>query len=372
LKKQSLYDFFNVDKSHHITDPKIIYDSTSNRWFAVIVDGGITTVLKNGSAYPSCLPDGCRVALAISQGFDPTKQWSNISVNSSKSDRFPDQPNIAANKFNLLLTTTEFNIHKLNPFLRSDEIESSDREHAQNVTKPFVLDTNVELTGGFPKTYVISKDVLFGDKKIIISEKNKFDTDEPVIPISFINTSKCSSTASPIKENPNYELSPITEIKIIDRCSPTDAGFKNEKNILIPKLFPSPPFKQRFLNDEGKAEEIRLFSAIRTDKSIWVALHSACEASFQSNHSCIDIIKFDNVTIKHQPIGLNYAYNLSGYTKFNLNGTDFYYPSIGVSKDGKLVFIAGFSNSTTHPSLIVSKLISENVTQYNTWLTVLI
>ena len=327
LDKKLLHDLFNISKDHYITDPKILYDNTSARWFATIVDGGKEEI-KNGSSYYTCLPF-CNVKIAVSENDDPTQNWSLFSINATKLEHFPDYPQIAIGKFYFIMTTIEFPV--------SDESKS------------------------LHKTYKIDKNIFIEKNSTKFS--SPISSNFPYYPISSLNPSNYSSTVALFKENISDLYSPVREVRINDFYSPTAPVNNKVNEISVPKLYPAPAFKQPLLNLINNQSELKILSAVRNDTSVWIGLHSACQPISISNYSCINILRFDkiNVTGSGDP-QFNYKYDLTENTQYHIKDTDVYYPAIGISGEGNLFFISGFSNATTFPSLRVSHLAAENQT----------
>jgi hypothetical protein len=78
LSTFSLYTFpFTIPTSDRISDPRVIYDSESGRWFASILD------ITNGS-----------FQLALSQSADPTGPWYHYTIAGAPAGDYPDQPTL--------------------------------------------------------------------------------------------------------------------------------------------------------------------------------------------------------------------------------------------------------------------------------------
>lgn len=331
LKKVELHDFFNISKRNYITDPSVVYDKSSDRWYATIVDGG-REKMENGSSFPTCLPIGCKVIVAVSDHETPMGTWSVYPINASEFGYFPDLPKISLSRFNLMVTTKEFEVYPV-----------------WNESKSRFW------------TYMIDKSQFSRSDPVV-----KIQYMDPVIPefpILFLDPTKCSSTATLYKIQTH---STVSKLSITDYCNPNDIGNYVSRDIQIPTLYPAPVFKQPFLNETDKDKndkyELTILSAWRNDTTMWIALHSACQPSSISENSCINILRIDK-TPRTGNFRSTYGYELTDFTQFHINQTDVYYPAIGISKDGKLFFISGFSNSTIFPSLMVSYLASENKTQ---------
>jgi hypothetical protein len=92
VKSFSLYNFFNVSTSDKLTDPRVVFDPTSGRWFAT------TSIFGPSSAY------GWN--LAVSATSDPTGTWYVYKYTTSGS--FPDFPKIGVNSNKVVLTGDAF------------------------------------------------------------------------------------------------------------------------------------------------------------------------------------------------------------------------------------------------------------------------
>jgi hypothetical protein len=331
LQIKPLYDLFNVSSKHYITDPKILYDSTTDRWFATIVDGGIETDAKDRY---TCEPS-CKVIIAVSTGNDPTQLWHTKEINATNTGYLPDQPNFTVNKFNFTLTTIEFPVSpKIN--------------HSINIYR----------------TYIIDKNSLV-NQNTSVAKISGSNTNEARYPIPYFDSSECSSTASVIKENGTELFSNVSSIRIVDYCDPSDMDNKSNPIVkLNSSLSPAPLFRQpssETNKDTNEKMEIKIHSATRNSSSVWLALHSACTPVVLSKESCLNILRFDRINAPSTVHG--YSYTLSENSQYRIKGTDVYYPAIGMSKNGNLFFISGFSNSTTYPSLVASELVSVNNTK---------
>jgi hypothetical protein len=332
LKTVSLYDFFNVTRNHFITDPKILYDNTSGHWFATIIDGGVEN--ETGKDRFTCQP-GCKVKIAISNTEDPTQTWRIKEIVTKNASYFPDQPKITANKLNFTISTTEF--------------------------LPTINNSN------YPTTVILDKNVLINHN----TQNGKMSNhtyDYPQNPIQYITPLTCFSTAAVIKDNKSNLFSDVTNVKIYDFCDPSNVRHHYKQPVkLTSKLSAAPEFKQPLLESNTMSTDARnhkmeivILSGIRNENTIWLALHSACTPIAISDHSCVNILRFDKIPAPGTIFG--YKYNQTENTQFDVSGTDVYYPVIGMSKNGKLFFLSGLSNSSTYPSLMVSRLISENQT----------
>src|SRR3990170_3410714 len=114
----ALSSFFGVPSNYSHTDPKIIYDALSGRWFASYVS------YING---PGGSNDFGRLHLAISQTSDPTGAW-NVYYR-SYSQNFPDYPGIGVTNDKFTISSNVFDIDAAINAYRGEEtvvIEKAD------------------------------------------------------------------------------------------------------------------------------------------------------------------------------------------------------------------------------------------------------
>ena len=78
LQYLNLSSFFNIPKADSISDPKVLYDTSSGRWFASITIGSCNRCIAN-------------VTVAVSSGSDPRSSW-NLYRLSLPAGVLADQP----------------------------------------------------------------------------------------------------------------------------------------------------------------------------------------------------------------------------------------------------------------------------------------
>jgi hypothetical protein len=318
ILKESLHDFFNISRMNYITDPVILFDNSSDNWYSIIVDGGNESRdPKSGLTGWSCNPI-CKVVIVKSNNDNPTQNRSIIEINATEKNFFPDEPKIAVNKFNLFMTTSEFNI----------------TSGAENHFYTYMIDK--EFRNVFEgRAYVFLP--LWSDQHFAVPERNP---------------SNCTSTAALVKDNPRELYSSASSIVLYNFCDNRSVGSPyGAYNVYLPatsKLMPAVSLIP-LINES----DLKISSAMRDNESTWLALHAACKPTEISNTSCVRIIKLNYVPAEDE-------YNLAADIQFHINNTDLYYPAVGVSKDRKVYFVYGFSNSSIFPSLGISKVVSEN------------
>lgn len=84
-----LDDFFSQDENHILSDPTIIYDNETERWFSAVMDNSLTR-LPNETTI-RCLYN-CYIDVAVSTTSDPTGTWTINKINFT--NLYPDYPMI--------------------------------------------------------------------------------------------------------------------------------------------------------------------------------------------------------------------------------------------------------------------------------------
>ena len=74
LQTTFLDDFFQRDEYHSLSDPVIVYDNSTNRWFSVIME-----ISPNPQGTDDCEYD-CFIDVAVSLTNNPTGIWNIVRV----------------------------------------------------------------------------------------------------------------------------------------------------------------------------------------------------------------------------------------------------------------------------------------------------
>jgi len=116
LQTFTLRSFFGVAAGYSDTDPKVLYDSLSGRWFASYV---------SYIDQPGSVNDKARLHLAISQTSDPTGAWNVYFI--SYSQLIPDYEAIGVTTDKLTVSSNVFDIDTPNYFgVDTQVIEKAD------------------------------------------------------------------------------------------------------------------------------------------------------------------------------------------------------------------------------------------------------
>jgi hypothetical protein len=283
----SLDPFFNV-AGHRLSDPFLVYDTSTDRFFASILD--ITS-------------DSVRVA--VSQTNDPTASWNTYNFVFSNC---PDQPFIAvsADKF----------AAGANTFSSSC---SGDFAGAQDIVVG-----KADLIGGSGNTVfqITQPDVnSFSEHPV-----RTFGTDQKMLLVSV----KWGDNQGTIKT--------ITYTGQVPNAQRTTGSVGQIINTVLPPRAIQPSTSQRVQTNDG-----RLQSAVMSpdNRMVWLTFNDACFPSGDAQiRSCVHLVQFDSTAnTKQQDV------------KLGVSNTYLYYPSLAVVRSGSLIVAFAASSSVIHPSV---------------------
>jgi len=297
LQSFALVDFFGVPSGYRDTDPKIIYDALSGRWFASYVsffDG------------PGPNFDEGRLHIAISQTSDPTGAWNVYFL--SYAQVFPDYAGIGVTNDKFTISSNIFNIGQ----------------------PPFYHGVH---------TVVIEKaDVMAGAAAVDVGlfsfafDLNRF-TVRPAHSLSSVNdqylvmrsgTSSTTLTVIRITGTPdvvNVTEASTTDLTIISQTAPPDSATAGSGGAF----------------DSG---DHRILEAIWRDGSLWASASAACVPEGDSTtRSCAHLIEV-NATPPTSP-------TIAQDIMFGASDEYYSWPAVRTDASGDLYVSLTHSNSTT-------------------------
>jgi hypothetical protein len=304
-----LEDFFKTG-THHITDPRIIYDNSTNRWFALIQDVTDNSVRLSVSAagdpinsnwHPYAFPFGSRCPDQPSIGI--SKDKIVISVNVVDDCLFATYPPLGAEMYvidksdlingrshpNFILLEQFPKFFSLIPAKMSNSNETSDLHLVQIVGGP-IMGTNVANS--------ISLVTLSG---------NTQDLKIKILPINIQNIT------NPVKaEQPGRE-SKQSNVDVDQRIPPIDTG------------------------------DARILDANWHNGKLWLAANDLCQPLGDEPRSCFRLVQVDtsNNTL------------IQDFDVF-FPGKYLFYPSLAIDLSGNLGIVFGVSSREDYPSLFAA------------------
>ncbi len=234
----SLYDFYSVAQSDFLSDPRIFFDSESNRWFASILDVSTDSV-----------------KVAVSDTSDPTKNWNiyNISFGAN----CPDQPAIAVNDDKLVVSANDFANCLTNPTLVGAQY--------------FVIDKS-QLIQGSPNPSMES----FG----------------PDITEFSIMPAKSLGSTSTLYMVSAYGSTSTLRLYSIGGSVPN--ATPHTKNLTIHTINIPPGAAQKGTSIDLETNDDRILDAVWHNGNLWLVLTDSCTPIGDSEaRSCVRVIEID-------------------------------------------------------------------------------
>jgi hypothetical protein len=304
LRTGNLADFFNVDANGNRPcnpcDPFVLYDRSSDRYFASVLN----------------VPDGT-IRIASSEPNDPTIPWKTFIIKYSGSDRpCPDQPYIALSSDKLAIGANLYTnlCGEGGRYVGTQHIIiNKEKLISQNSTEqPQFFASPRDLTG-------------FSERPV-----KSFTTTDDIILVS-VGTGHNVDRVKMIKytgQVPNIQST-------VDRVGP------------IQRLMSPPPAFQPSidipLDTSGRLQST---SMSPNGDYIWLTSMTECFLRGEPNipHSCIRLIQFDPNTKE-----VMQDFNLG------IEGLDLLYPSLTVTGNGDMELVFGLSSSNVFPSFAATR-----------------
>jgi hypothetical protein len=300
LQTFTLASFFNAG-TDFISDPKILFDNPSQRWFSSILDVKNTTISS--------------VDLAVSASSDPTGVWNIYKLNTN--GHLPDQPILGINDDKVVSSVNIYQSLSSGPFLGAQ----------------FWALSKSDLTAGLtsPRTEVFGP---FADQESIHPVQSQSSTTIEYMvstgagDLSFNSTFFRLYSLAGIPPSATYQVSLM---RFTNPMHGPQAG--------------SQPSTTGSMIDTG---DWRVLDAAWFQGRLWFTLDDSCTAYFpfyfNNFQSCLHLVQVDtSSTTVRQDLFLGDLF------------TDYYYGALRFDNSGNMGLIYGFSNGgKTYPSLAIS------------------
>jgi hypothetical protein len=307
LKSFSLYGFFNIPTSDNITDPRILFDSSTGRWFV------ITSTFGPSSAY------GWN--LAVSASADPTGSCYLYEIPTSGS--FPDFPKVGYNSNKVVITGDAFSGNK---FLGTE----------------FVVIDKANLLNG-TLTYQI-----FGPQTIDFAI-------EPAQHLAPVGTATTSNSDALYMASVAYASpTPATVIDVwtvtgVPGSSTVSAGYTSLK---IGALSIPPNAVQAGTKTTIDTNDNALLDAVFRDGNpgeLWVSANDGCKpTSTDSTRSCLRLIE---VSIDPSVTPPTPTMQVAQDFDYSAAGQYYFYPAIRTDSSGNLAVVFNGSSGSEYVSV---------------------
>lgn len=302
----SLYSFFPAPAGFMLTDPRVFYDASTQRWFA--------------SAFALDASGDSQVYIATSSTWDATGTWSVYSTPITQGV-ITDQPMFGVNSDKVTIswndfTTTSFLGQETWVLQKSDLLDGSATVASAELNfsggnTPSPDPTRFRLVPAESMTSTTSEYVVYNNSDPMLNQ----NTPSPSLGVSRIDGTPAAGNVTWMEWDPTIQQGFI----------PPSAGEPGSDLI-----------------DTG---DDRLLSAVWQNGSLWAAGNDACVPPGDSTaQSCIRL--FGVNTTGTQP-------TITEDADFSMTPGDVYYPALALDGAGNLYYAYTWSSSTVPPSVLM-------------------
>ncbi len=287
----TLSSFFTTG-SDFISDPKVLFDLSSSRWFASLVDVTLGSVL-----------------VAVSSTGDPTGTWTIYSL--SAGGFLPDQPIIGVSDDKFVASANDF-------FARSFA-----------GAQYWVLNKAQMLAGSAVSTFTSGANIGF----FSIHPVQSLSSTTIQYMVGNIVVRKALSTTT-------MKLFSITGVPGVSTVAASTA------TLTVSTLAIPPGGVQPGTTSTIDTSDFRVQDAVWFKGNLWYGLDDACTPTGDTQpRSCVRLTQVDTTT---SPVTVKQDFD------YGTSGQYFFYPALRVDGQGDLGLIYGYSSSTIFPSLAVT------------------
>ena len=299
VKNFTLASFFNTGPDF-ISDPKVLYDAPSGRWFASII-----SLDKNFST--TGVITHSNVTFAVSTSNDPTSTWTIYNINTSPN--LPDQPIIGISDDKFILSANDYNSH-LSVFLGA-------------------------------QYWVVNKnDLVAISSSPRITSFGPFLSLESVHPVQSLSS---TTTQYMVTVGAGDIGTNSTSVRLVSITGlPGVSTVNNASSVLPVNLISIPPPAQEPSTVAGPTQmdtgDFRVQDAVWSQGKLWLGLNDACQTV-----SCIRLTQIDTA-----------ASSVTQDFDFFASGIYYFYPAFAMDSSGNLQMVYGYSSTSIYPSLAVT------------------
>ncbi|HET6458599.1 MAG TPA: hypothetical protein VFG24_06950 [Nitrosopumilaceae archaeon] len=291
----SLYTLFHFSTAHLLSDPKILFDSQSGRWFASALDVSINAV-----------------GIAVSKTSDPSVNNWYVDQESYGSE-CPDQPKIGVSDDKFVVSSNDFSNH-CGAF--NNGTSSNDGAEYRVFNKSSMLSGTFSVYKNGPNV---------SDFAVTPIQSMSSTTTLYMVSDGAVSSTKQIRVFSITGQVPSISINTNTVTLNTNILTPADALQPVTSTIL----------------DTG---DTRIDNAVWNHGKLWFGLTDGCTPTGDTiQRSCARLIQINtNTTSVIQDFDIN------------ASATYYYYPALQFDGFGGIGTVIGMSNSTIYPSLKVT------------------
>ncbi|QQG47975.1 MAG: hypothetical protein HY247_04160 [archaeon] len=293
----ALSGFFGVP-TYSMSDPQVLYDSMSSRWFASVLD-----ILGN------------RVIFAVSDSSDPTGSWVVYGL-ATASFSIPDQPFLGVSEDKFVISANDFSCCWT--FLGN-------------------------------QYWVFSKAELVSAAATI-----HFSTSAPDSTKASLQPARQLSNASGVLYMASVGFGTATSVKVVALTGvPPGPVTPHSSSVPIATASPPPDATQEGTGFPLVTNDNRILSAVWNAGALWFSLTDACiPAGDSTTRSCVRLVELATSGVSTPTKVQDFDIGTSGAYLF--------YPAVSLDSSNDLVLVYGTSSGSMYPSLAIADRLSSD------------
>jgi hypothetical protein len=299
-KITAINTFFKASATDFVFDPKVLFDNSSQRWFASIGDCPnfpINTQCQTGV-----------VKIAVSNSTDPTQSWKVYTV--APSSGWSDQPILGISDNLVVISANDF------PNLAS----------GYNGAQYWVFNKS-DMVAGVSNV----RNQTFGPDLSLFS----------VHPVQSLSPTTTQSMVTAVNAGSlNTTGGPANRVELFSMTG-TPPNVSVTTTMFTVSTISQAPYGSEPLAGGVNPDDARVTTAAWRNGKLWLGLDDKCTPiADNQTRSCIRLDEIDTGSL-----------SLLQDFDFGTKGVYQYYPALSMDSSGNLGLIFGYSNSTTYPSL---------------------
>ncbi len=318
LGTDDLNTFLSIGGILSSTDPRIVYDAASARWWLT------DTEAQNFN----CSNPGAPVLIAVSASSNPLpfSSWIVYTLPFVNTNTFlGDQPGLGMSTNVAAVTWNDYNCNGGFLGAEVDILQKSDLEHdaGAHANAPFFTNSlfapqPVQSFGTMTTQYLVTN---LSDCEFICSTPASVEVD--------------AFTGTP-------ETSISIHTTLVDTTSPTAVD---------PTYFSTPPAEQNGTATTIQTDDDRFLNAVWESGHIWTADNTDCTPSLDTTaRSCLDY-----VGVTASSTGVVNA-TINQINNVGVNGSYLYYPAVSLDSAGDVITVFDESSSSMNPTIVSSSI----------------
>jgi hypothetical protein len=284
------------------SDPKILYDTQSGRWYASIID---MMLLVTGGVDQSHF----NITVAVSTSSDPTGTWKIYGLKTG--EILPDQPIIGLSDDKFIVSVNDF----------------------EGLIGPFIG----------AQYWVLNKtEMVNGAATIDFDSYGPNSSLESVHPVQSLSPTSTQYMVS--VGGGSLGLSTTTVQLLSITGTPPGTVTVNTTPLTISIVNQPPSGVEPNTSATINTDDFRVLSAVWSQGNLWYSLTDSCIPSGDTtSRSCVRLTEVSTTSPK-----VVQDFDLGA------SGTSYYYPAVSMDGQGNLEVIYGYSSSTIFPSLAIT------------------